>query len=161
MADDPKFIADASLGKLAKWLRLLGYDTVVFAGQAGRPMLRQADLEKRIVLTRRQDMAERQFSGIMHLVAGFDIGSQLSEVIDKFSLQINKQKMFGICLKCNARLFPVAKENVRDSVPPYVFANCTEYNECPGCRSIYWAGTHQRNSLQYLDKLIGLANRNK
>jgi uncharacterized protein with PIN domain len=62
-SEDFKFITDASLGRLAKWLRLLGYNTVVFSKEAGREMLRQADKEGRIVLTRRNDMIERQFSG--------------------------------------------------------------------------------------------------
>jgi uncharacterized protein len=153
MSDDIKFIADGTLARLAKWLRLVGYDTVVYPHTAGRAMLRIADAEKRIVLTRRQDMPERQFSGILYLLTSQDIGGQLSDIIKKFSLKIDKQKMFSICLKCNEKLIGVAKEDVRDLVPPYVFANYNEYNKCPSCQSIYWAGTHQRNAMQFLEKL--------
>ena len=153
MSGYPKYLTDASLAKLAKWLRLLGYDTVVFSREAGRDLLRRADAEKRIVLTKRQDMVERQFSGELYFVAGKDIGSQLKEVIGKFSLRIEKQKIFQICLTCNKNLFPVPKEDVWNLVPPYVFANCSEYNKCPRCQSIYWTGTHQRNALQFLEKL--------
>jgi uncharacterized protein len=155
MSNDPEFITDATLGRLAKWLRLLGYDTTVYQAQADRAMLRIADAEKRIVLTRRQDMLERQFSGVLYLVINKNIDGQLREVITKFSLAIEKQKMFRICLQCNKWLLPVAREAVRDFVPSYVFANCTEYNKCPGCDSIYWAGTHQRNALLSLEKYIG------
>lgn len=155
MPKDPKFITDATLGKLAKWLRLLGYDTAVYPAKAGRAMLRIADSEKRIVLTRRQDMLVRQFSGDLYLVIDKNIDGQLREVITKFSLSVEKQKMFRICLQCNKWLLPVAREAVRCFVPPYVFANCTEYNKCPGCESIYWAGTHQRNALLSLEKYIG------
>jgi uncharacterized protein len=63
--------------------------------------------------------------------------------------------MFSICLKCNEKLTTVAKEEVRDLVPPYVFANCSEYNKCPNCQKIHWSGTHQRNSMQFLEKYIG------
>jgi uncharacterized protein len=153
MSENQKFLTDGTLAKLAKWLRLLGFDTIVYRHAAGREMLNQAKLEKRIVLTRRQDMFERQFSGKLYFVAGLDTGSQLKEVISRFSLGIEKEKLFSICLKCNEKLFPAAKEDVYDSVPPYVFANCSIYNRCPCCQRIYWAGTHLRNSLQFLEKL--------
>ena len=153
MSEYPRYLTDASLAKLAKWLRLLGYDTIVFPREAGRDLLRLADAEKRIVLTKRHDMLERQFSGELYFVAGKDIGSQLKEIIAKFSLRIEKQKIFRICLTCNEKLFSVTKEDMWNLVPPYVFANCSEYNKCPHCRSIYWAGTHQRNALQFLEKL--------
>ncbi len=152
MFDNPQFIVDAALGKLAKWLRLLGYDTVVFPQEAGRKMLRLAAAEGRIVLTKRIDMVERQFSGCLYLIKDNDIVHQLNDIIDKFSLKIDKQKMFTICLRCNKKLHSVSAEEVRNQVPAYVFENCTRYNQCPSCHNIYWTGTHQRNALQFLEK---------
>jgi uncharacterized protein len=153
MSGYPKYLTDASLAKLAKWLRLSGYDTAVFTGEAGRKMLRLAEAEKRIVLTRRQDMLERQYSGELYVVKSKDTASQLKEIITRYSLTILKQNMFRICVTCNEELFAVRKDEVRDSVPPYVFANYNEYNKCPHCLRIYWAGTHQRNALQFLEKI--------
>jgi len=152
MSEKPKYVTDGTLAKLAKWLRLLGYDTIVYPREAGREMLNLAHSEKRIVLTRRRDMLKRQFSGQLYCVTGIDVGSQLKDVITKFSLTIEKNEMFRICLRCNEKLSPVKKEAVFDSVPSYVFANCSEYNKCPRCRRIYWAGTHQRNARQFLEK---------
>ena len=83
---------------MAKWLRLLGYDTVVFSKEAGREMLRLAEAEGRIVLTRRKDMTERQFSGRLFLITVVDVAGQLNDIINKYSLKIDQQKMFRICL---------------------------------------------------------------
>ncbi len=152
MSDWPKFVTDATLGKLAKWLRLLGYDTRVYPKEAGRELLRLAQAESRIVLTKRADMRERQFAGILLLLTQNDVALQLKEVIEKFPLKIEKNKMFGICLKCNRALEPVEATEVRELVPTYVFEHCQAFNRCLGCRGIFWEGTHQRNSLQFLQK---------
>ena len=154
MDEDFKFVTDAALGKLAKWLRLLGYDTVVFSRQAGREMLRLADAQRRIVLTRRKDMLERQFSGRLYLVEGIKVVHQIKEVIEKYSLKISNQQMFIRCLACNEKLISVTREEVRNLVPPFVFANNSIYNKCLNCSKIYWAGTHERNALQYLKQNV-------
>jgi uncharacterized protein with PIN domain len=102
-------------------------------------------------------MTERQFSGRLFLIVGVDIASQLNDVISKYSLKVDQQKMFGICLECNEKLYPVVREEVRDLVPPFVFENCVQYNQCPHCHKIYWIGTHQRNSLNFIKKHIPLS----
>jgi len=154
VSEEPKFITDASLARLAKWLRILGYDTVVFPREAGRAMLRVADVEGRIVITRRTDMVERQFSGILFLINDVIVANQLKLVIERFSLKIDRGKMFKICLECNEKLNSVKKEDVRDLVAPYVFENCSEFNQCPRCQKIYWMGTHPRNVLRFMERHI-------
>lgn len=152
MSSHPKYLTDATLAKLAKWLRILGYDTSVYPKEAGRAMLRLAQDEDRIVLTRRGDMIERQFSGRLHLLKKTDVAEQLQEIIEKYSLKPEKEKFFGICLKCNKILEPIEAEKVRDLVPLYVFQHCKRFNQCTICQNIYWEGTHQRNSLRFLQK---------
>lgn len=153
MNEEPKYLTDASLAGLTKWLRLLGYDTAVYNREAGREMLRFAVSQGRTVLTKRQDMLSRQFSGSLCLITGRDVGSQLKEVLEKLAIKVEKKKMFQICLSCNERLSILRKEEARDSVPDYVFARYSEFTSCPRCESIYWPGTHQLNSLQYLENL--------
>ncbi|MBN1365438.1 MAG: Mut7-C RNAse domain-containing protein [Syntrophaceae bacterium] len=149
-----KFITDASLARLAKWLRILGYDTAVFTREAGREMLRQAEAEDRIVLTRRGDMIERQFACTLFLITDVIVGKQLDAVIKKFYLKIERENMFGICLECNQKLQPVKREEVRDLVPQFVFENCVQYNQCSSCHRIYWMGTHPRNVLKFMERHI-------
>lgn len=149
---EPKFITDASLAGLAKWLRLLGFDTIVYGNEAGRPMMRLAEKEQRILLTRRRDMVERQFTGYLVLLPETGVGQQLGFVISKLSLKIYSEKMYRICLICNQKLHPVGCEDIRNLVPPYVLENCNQYNQCDTCGKIYWKGTHVRNALQFLEK---------
>lgn len=145
-------MTDASLAGLAKWLRLLGFDTIVYGSSAGRPMMQQAQSQKRILLTRRRDMQERQFAGDLFLLPEADTGRQLGFVVRKYSLQINSENMYRICLICNQRLHPVGREDIRNLVPPFVYENCDQYKQCDCCGKIYWQGTHVRNALQFLEK---------
>ena len=151
MNGEPRFMADASLSGLAKWLRLLGYDTVLYNREAGRSMMRQAQEDGRILLTRRADMAKRQFSGRMLLLKETEKLKQLSFVVSAISLQIHPEKLFTLCLGCNERLSPVDRREVRDIVPEYVYEHGYFFNRCPKCRKLYWQGTHGRNAMKYLN----------
>jgi len=150
MTTETKFFADATLAGLARWLRLLGFDTVCFQGKAGRPLMRQAAAEGRILLTRRRDLLERQFSGRLILLPGTTAVKQLSFAIGKLSLEIQAQNLYTLCLSCNQKLISLERESVRDLVPEYVFEHCSVYTRCPQCRKIFWPGTHRRNALQFL-----------
>lgn len=146
------FIVDESLAGVAKWLRLLGFDTVVHQGEAGRIMMRRATQEQRILLTRRRDMIERQFSGRICLVPAIGIGPQLQYLVEKLSLEISMSQLLRICLICNRQLHLVGREEIRDIVSPHVLENGEEFNRCGACGRIYWKGTHVRNALAFLEE---------
>lgn len=146
----PKFITDASLAGLAKWLRLLGFNTVIYPGEAGREMMRQAQREGRVLLTRRRDMRERQFIGEIFLVPHVSTGRQLSFVINRYALNIHSKDLYSLCLICNQKLHAIRREDAFDRVPPFVLANCDHYNTCDRCGRIYWPGTHVTNALGFL-----------
>jgi uncharacterized protein len=150
MNTEQKFMTDASLAGLAKWLRLLGFDTIVYDREAGRAMMRIAEQDKRILLTRRRDMMERQYSGRLSLMPEATIFEQLRFIISKYALKINSENLFRLCLGCNEILCPVGRDDVRDLVPQYVFENCEQYNRCGRCGKIYWQGTHVQNMLQFM-----------
>ncbi|PJA50338.1 MAG: hypothetical protein CO171_02290, partial [Syntrophobacterales bacterium CG_4_9_14_3_um_filter_49_8] len=81
-----KFITDANLGKLAKWLRILGYDTIFHIGNADRNFLRKAQKEGRIVLTRKRVLARREFSGRLFVIQNDRVQDQIREIMDELPL---------------------------------------------------------------------------
>lgn len=152
MTGNPKFITDASLAGLARWLRLLGFDSLVYGGEAGRLMMRQAQMQQRILLTRRRDLLERQFSGEILLLPDGQVNAQLRFVIRKLSLDISEKKMYTLCLGCNETLESREKADVRNLVPQFVYDTCDHFNQCPRCRKVYWRGSHARNVLGFLEE---------
>ncbi len=145
-----KFIADRNLGKLTKWLRILGYDTVFYSENIDREFLKTGAKEGRVVLTRRRDMARRNFSGRMVIIYHDRVYDQLQELREKASLEPNPRNLFTLCLKCNQPLQMISKENTADKVPPYVFQTQDTFLTCPECGKIYWPGTHKDNILRLL-----------
>jgi uncharacterized protein len=145
-----KFITDSNLGKLAKWMRILGYDTTCFSGNAGRSFLNKARNEGRIALTRKKDMAQRQFSGKLILIQHDLVRDQLREVINQLSLMPESGQFFTLCLKCNEQLKKVSRDEVSGMVPDYIYMCHTEFHLCPRCRGIFWPGTHRHNVDRFL-----------
>jgi len=147
-----KFITDTNLGKLAKWLRILGYDTILYTGIADRDFLRKAGREGRFVLTRKKDMSTRQFSGKLIRVECDHVEDQLAEVMDKLSISPDANRMFSICVKCNQALETVEKGDILGMVPAFVYDTHGAFRRCPLCKGIFWPGTHVDNVINYLDK---------
>jgi uncharacterized protein with PIN domain len=142
-----KFIADVNLGKLVKWLRILGYDTAYWRGCGDRDLLRKAEREGRLVLTRKRDIAKRQFSGSLIVIQADHVQEQLGELSEKLSLHPEPEQFFRICLKCNELLLEVQRKDVAGRVPAYVFETNTTFRTCPRCGGIFWPGTHRENML--------------
>lgn len=147
-----KFLTDGNLGKLTKWLRILGYDAVVYQGTIDRHFLRYGFREGRVVLTRRRDMAARNFLGTMYVIMSDHLPSQLHELIDNLSLDFDTGRFLSICLECNEALQDIPKEDIKDLVPPYVFSTQNHFRICPQCRKIFWAGTHKDNVIRFLTR---------
>ena len=150
-----KFITDANLGKLVKWLRILGYDTTFHTGNADRSFLRKAQKEGRIALTRKRDLARREFSGRLFVIQNDHVQDQIREIMDELHIHPQPERWFTICLKCNEKLEEVPKEEIAGMVPPYVFENCSHFHTCPRCRGIFWPGTHRDNIHRFFKTHIG------
>jgi uncharacterized protein with PIN domain len=154
--DVPKFIADSNVGKLARWLRMLGYDAVFFEGDDDAYMIDQALKENRVVLTRDTQIMKRGViaSGRLKaiLIESDRPEEQIMQVIESLHLDY-RSKPFTICLECNSPLEERSKEEIKDRVPPYVFKTQQQYMECPVCHRIYWRGTHWQAMLGKLERL--------
>jgi uncharacterized protein len=149
-----KFLADSSLGRLSKWLRLLGYDTVYWRGAADRSFLRKAEKERRVVLTRRKDVLDRQQPGIVLFVENDRVEEQLVEILEKLDLKPEPEKLFTLCLRCNESLKEAAPEEVQPLVPDYVFRTQSEFRVCPRCGGVFWPGTHRERALSTLRRIL-------
>ena len=148
MSERPHFVADVMLGKLAKWLRLLGYDTLYFRDSDDRDLARIARTSKRILLTRDVELTKRR--GVpFYLVRHEHIEEQLREVFKHLHLEITDT--FSRCPECNHMLHVVEKETVREKIPPYVYQTHTRLSECPNCGRVYCRGSHWAHIIATLE----------
>lgn len=148
----PKFIADVHLGKLTKYLRMLGIDVFYRNNLTGDEIVEISLNEKRAVLTRSRDLLKRNEITHGYWIRNSELENQLSEVIERFHLQ-NEIKEFSRCLTCNAPLKEEKKEEILNKIPEKVKKYFSEYKSCPVCRKIFWKGSHFDNMKKTTDKL--------
>ena len=146
-----KLAADGMLGGVAKWLRLLGFDTYYLRGGPKRPM------PDRVLLTRRPGGFNRAmfkgWSRVINLTAN-ETRAQLAEIVRTLDLTREDLALMTRCSVCNQELRPAGPDEVAGRVPEYVQATQTEFSECPGCGRIYWPGTHQRPMQAVIEELF-------
>ncbi len=135
-----KFVADSMLGKLAKWLRVLGLDTH-YQSLYGPGQLQELVAQERILITRKRKTSE-QYPGAI-LIYSDHIGEQLEQLKEEGYIPTHP-KLFTICLRCNTPLKEVSTEMARPFVPEYVLFNeAGKIKHCPLCRRFYWPGSHR------------------
>jgi hypothetical protein len=143
---DLKFIVDHNVGKMAKWLRMAGFDASLFTGADDAALIAAALAENRILLTRDRRIMKRRVivGGRMKaiLIESDRIEAQVQQLLSAMRLDKSRFRPFTICLECNKRLEESTKEAIKDRVPPYVYFTQEHFAECPACRRIYWQGTH-------------------
>ncbi len=146
-----KFLADTMLGRLATWLRLLGYDTAYLPEADDPELARRARAEDRILLTRDVELTRRR--GIKSvLIASERIEEQLRQMAREQHL--TARLAFSRCAVCNTPLEEVDKGTLKGAVPPYVFQTQTHFRRCPICHRIYWRGTHWARMLAQMEDAL-------
>ena len=153
-----KFIVDSNAGKLARWLRMMGYDALFFNNIDDTELIDIALKEGRVVLTKDTQLMRRRVvtNGQLKivLIQKDDPKEQLRQVVEELKLDC-RLKQFTRCLECNQSLVPRSKEEVQELVPPYVFRTQTQYMQCPACLRVYWRGTHWQRMKRELEGIAG------
>ena len=144
------------MGKLAKWLRMMGFNSLFFNGPDDGDMIRQALAEDRVILTRDTEIMERRVvrNGRLKaiLIESEVPEEQMRQVLGALDLK-SDFRPFTLCLECNEPLAAKTRKEVENRVPPYVFKTQTQYMECPACQRIYWRGTHWEAMIKKLEAL--------
>jgi uncharacterized protein with PIN domain len=150
-ATPPTFIADAALGRLATWLRLLGYDTEYARTGDAVELLRRARTEARILLTRNTRVRCRRALPPYVFITSDDFRAQLRQVLTAYGLP--PVPALVRCARCNTPLQQVDRDAACARVPAYVWATQVAFAQCPRCARIYWAATHVARMRRELDRL--------
>lgn len=154
-----RFVVDVNVGKLASLLRMAGLDTAYHNNLRDAEIAQIATTEKRIVLTRDTLLLKRKIVEYGHLIRETDPQKQLAEVIHLFGLR-KEIRPFSRCLKCNNILEPVAKEKIIHRLEPLTKKYYNSFHRCPGCKQIYWPGSHKDKMKEYFDAVdISFADR--
>lgn len=148
-----KFVVDVMLGRLARWLRLLGFDVVYRPDASDEQLIAIAEAEERTLLTKdARLLRDCRVNG--YLVKSARWEDQLREVLAEFHLR-DLIRAFTRCPECNALLVAVEKEAVRSRLPQNVYEEQTDVHLCPSCSRLYWAGTHVERMSRKIEELLG------
>ena len=141
---EPRFIVDVNVGRLATWLRIMGYDTVFQDPVEDDELVRVALREGRVIVTRDGGLAERRLAATgrikVVLVRDDEIRRQLDQV--RQELDLDGRNGFSRCVRCNEALGARPKGSVEGLVPPYVYCTQDSFMGCSSCGRVYWRGTH-------------------
>jgi uncharacterized protein with PIN domain len=140
----PRFLADANVGRLARWLRAYGYDAAYAAHVDDSQLIGRALAEGRVLLTRDSGLMQRRVVSRGSLPAVLlrsdRVDDQLRQVVGE--LELAGDRALSRCLECNVELEPRPKAEVSERLPPHVRATQVRFSECPRCGRVYWPGTH-------------------
>jgi uncharacterized protein with PIN domain len=148
------FVADAMLGKLVRWLRVMGIDVLYDPRMTDMQLLRCAEHEGRVLLTRDHHLAIRRGLARRLLIESTYYHEQVREVVQAFKLA-GRIMVFSRCIRCNTLLQPISRDLVAGKVPAYVFATQMTFKACDACDRLYWSGTHRATMLWQLRAILG------
>ncbi len=149
-----RFVLDEQLGKLARWLRILGQDVIYKNRFEDREIIELAREENRLILTRDSQLKNLAGDLPLYLVKENYPALQLPEVVKRFKDKMGFY-MFSRCVECNQPLNDIPKEQVAGKVPPYVFKTQENFRHCTVCDKYFWSATHGQHIEFVLKELLG------
>lgn len=152
----PRFIADAHLGGLARFLRMLGFDTLYSNDWHDAEIRRRAALEQRTILTRDRDLLKCRDVTHGCFLHARKPEQQLREIVARLQLE-REARPFTLCLECNVALEPADKAAVADRIPPNAARFYDRFSTCSQCRSVFWEGSHWKRMQAVLDGVLNPA----
>ncbi len=161
MGEEPRFLADDMVGKLARWLRIIGLDVAPAGHVDDNDLVRRALEEDRILLTRHgrlleqitaKDLKPRRGELKWIVLKSPQYLEQIEQVLQETGAKIDEQKLFTRCLVCNSLLDPVSKEAVAGEVPEFTYSVQDKYVRCRNCNKVFWRGTHTDRILAKLER---------
>lgn len=147
-----RFSLDVHLGKLLKYLRLFGFDSILDNDLDDKGIIEKAVHEKRIILTRDKLLLRNKLVTHGYWIRATSPELQAEEVVRKFDLS-GSMKPFTRCLECNSTIFPVLKDEISDRLPPKTMQYYNEFMKCQGCDRIYWKGSHYERMMEFVDRI--------
>lgn len=148
-----RFVLDSHLGRLAAYLRMLGFDTLYRNDFRDEELSRIAAGERRILLTRDRGLLKRNEVTHGYYVRDANARMQLIEVMRRFDLA-GSVTPFARCLRCNNLLEPVSKEAVTDRIPPKSREHYNDFHQCHDCGRVYWGGSHYRRMARFIEQVV-------
>jgi hypothetical protein len=152
-----KFLADRTLGKLVKGLRMLGYDTLYYRSEDFHQLIHLARQEDRVILTRDTKLAVRRPNDRILTIMENNPSGQLKEVIQKGCLSLNENIFYTRCLLCNEQIEATSPDQAEGKVPDFIFHQQKDFFRCPRCDRIYWQGSHLGNMQKKVDELLKIS----
>lgn len=149
---EPRFIADAMLGSLARWLRILGFDTVYDPALDDGELVERSRTEGRVLLTRDSRLILRRRVREHLFIRSDGVEAQIRQVLSDLGLGVRRGGFLGRCLRCNEPLVRLAAAEARSRVPPYVARTQRRFRLCPACDRVYWRATHVEGMLERLER---------
>jgi uncharacterized protein with PIN domain len=148
------FLVDRMLGKLAKELRMLGYDAAYYRGEDANQLIQLARQEGRTILTRSTKLIPKRSEDRILRVRADHPFLQLKELFQAGQITLDEEKFFSRCLICNVPLDQISKEKAEGKVPDFIFHEQKDFFRCPRCQRIYWQGSHQENMQKRMEELF-------
>jgi uncharacterized protein len=149
----PRFVADVMLGRLAKWLRIAGFDVLYSNRFSDNELVKISNSEGRVLLSRDTRLLIRKAVHQFVFLESQDLRAQIRQIFKTLNIAAIPL-LLTRCITCNEALQNTARDSVHDLVPPFVYATQESFKSCPRCGRVFWPGTHRASVIRNLEELM-------